>query len=96
LTIVVLLMTMESQPFARVDAGEPALRMLVAGAGSPTVVFDTGASNALELWGEVPVEVSKFTRVVAYDRAGNGLSEKASTPLGFRKTFQCFSSMRAD
>jgi pimeloyl-ACP methyl ester carboxylesterase len=71
---------MQHQPFSWVDAGGPKLRMLIEGTGNSTVVFDAGGGGSLELWGRVPSEVSKFARTVSYDRAGNGLSDKATTP----------------
>ncbi len=77
---VVVLLAMQSQTFIRVDAGGPKLRMLVAGSGSPAVVFDTGGEGSLELWGTVPSGVGKFTKSIAFDRAGNGLSDKAIAP----------------
>ena len=55
-----VLLATQSQTFSRVDAGGPKLRMLIAGSGSPTVVFETGAGGPLELWGRVPSEVSKL------------------------------------
>src|SRR5262245_3293337 len=54
--------------------------MLIAGSGSPTVVFDTGGGGSLEGWGTVPKRVSTFAKTVSFDRAGNGLSDKATTP----------------
>jgi pimeloyl-ACP methyl ester carboxylesterase len=80
LSVVAVVLAMQHQAFIRVDAGGPKLRMLVVGSGSPTVVFDTGGEGSLELWGTVPSEVSKFAKTIAYDRAGNGLSDKAATP----------------
>jgi len=80
LSIVTIVLAMQHQSFTWVDGGGPKLRMLIEGNGSPTVVFDTGGEGSLELWGRVPSEVSKFARTVSYDRAGNGLSDKATTP----------------
>jgi len=84
LTFVVVLIANDTQGFIRVSAkGEgasgPKLRMLVMGSGQPTVVFENGGGGSLELWGSVPARVSAFARVVAYDRAGDGLSDKAAT-----------------
>lgn len=45
--------------------------------GSPTVVLEAGAGNALSAWARVQPDVAKFTRVCAYDRAGLGSSEPA-------------------
>jgi pimeloyl-ACP methyl ester carboxylesterase len=81
LSLVAVLIASDTQGFVRVSAsGEgadgPKLRMLVMGSGQPTVVFENGGGGSLELWGQVPARVSEFARVVAYDRAGDGLSEK--------------------
>src|SRR5262245_45612049 len=84
MSLVTIVLARQQQSFSRVDAGGPRLRMLIAGSGSPTVVFDTGGDGSLELWGRVPSEVSKFARTVSYDRAGNGLSDKATTPRDAR------------
>lgn len=68
------------QTFARVDAGGPKLRMLAAGQGKQTVVFEAGAGGSLEVWVRIQQQVSRFARTVSYDRAGNGLSEKGAVP----------------
>jgi pimeloyl-ACP methyl ester carboxylesterase len=77
---VALLLATQTQTFSRVDAAGPKLRMLIAGSGSPAVVFETGGDAPLELWGSVTSEVSKFAKTISYDRAGNGLSNKATAP----------------
>ena len=87
LTIVAVILAMQSEKFSWVDAGGPRLRVSLAGAareGSPTVVFDTGGAASHELWGDVPSIVSRYTRTVAYDRAGNGLSDASTTPRDAR------------
>lgn len=51
--------------------------------GSPVIVFEAGAGNPLEVWGNVPSQVATAAPVVAYDRAGLGQSEwdnEAPTP----------------
>ena len=87
LSIVALIITVAAiwlasghQTFTRVDAAGPKLRMLVAGSGAPTVVFEAGAGSSLETWVRIQPQVSKFARTVSYDRAGNGLSEKSAFP----------------
>jgi len=42
--------------------------------GAPVVLFEAGASNSLEIWGEVVQRVAAMAPVVAYDRAGLGRS----------------------
>jgi pimeloyl-ACP methyl ester carboxylesterase len=44
-------------------------------AGVPVVVFEAGATNSLEVWGNIPEQVAAWAPVVAYDRAGLGRSE---------------------
>ena len=68
-----------------VDVGGYKLRMQVAGSGNPTVVFDAGAGGSLDNWGFVFPEVARFTRVVAYDRAGLGKSELGPEPRSFTR-----------
>jgi pimeloyl-ACP methyl ester carboxylesterase len=76
LSVVAVLVATDTQEFVRVNANGPKLRMLVMGSARPTVVFENGGGASLELWGQVPARVSEFSRVVAYDRAGDGLSDK--------------------
>ena len=68
------------QTFSRVDAEGTTLRMLMAGSGNPTVVFEAGAGGPLEVWVRIQPAVSRFARTISYDRAGNGLSKKGATP----------------
>jgi pimeloyl-ACP methyl ester carboxylesterase len=56
------------------------MHLLATGTGSPTVVLETGTSGYFGLWEWVQNEVGKHTRVVSYDRAGLGFSEKAAGP----------------
>jgi pimeloyl-ACP methyl ester carboxylesterase len=63
-----------------VDVGGYKLRLQVAGAGMPTVVLDYGLGGSIENWNNVFPEVARFTRVVAYDRAGYGNSELGLEP----------------
>jgi pimeloyl-ACP methyl ester carboxylesterase len=64
----------------QVDVGGYKLLLQVAGSGTPTVVLDCGLGDTLEVWSEVFPEVARFTRVVAYDRAGYGKSEPGTEP----------------
>jgi len=43
--------------------------------GAPVIVFEAGATNALEIWGGILPQVASMAPVVAYDRAGLGRSE---------------------
>lgn len=49
--------------------------LVVAGSGSPTVVFESGIGQGKREWASVFNTVSELTRAVAYDRAGYGQSE---------------------
>lgn len=67
-----------------VDLDGRAVRVQVLGlesrpAGSPVVVFEAGATNALDVWGGITARVATAAPVVAYDRAGLGRSEWDST-----------------
>lgn len=75
--------------FKFIDAGGHRLRMLLCGQGVPSVVFEAGGygakGNPLEAWKRVQPEVSRFTRTVAYDRAGIGLSAPGPEPRDARQ-----------
>jgi pimeloyl-ACP methyl ester carboxylesterase len=63
----------------RIDAGSYRVRLIVQGRGSPTVIFEAGLGESLNGWEHVFPAVAGFCRVVAYDRSGLGLSERAKT-----------------
>jgi len=84
LSIVTIALAMQHQTFKWVDAGGSKVRMLINGSGSPAVVFETGGEGSLEGWGPVVAGVSRFTKTVSYDRLGNGLSDKATSPRDAR------------
>lgn len=63
----------------RVDAGGYQVRLIVQGSETPTVVFEAGLGESLNGWEHVFPAVADFTQVVAYDRSGLGLSERART-----------------
>ncbi len=50
------------------------------GAGSPTVVLETGAGTPGAMWDLVQPQIANSTRVCSYDRAGLGLSEGSPNP----------------
>jgi pimeloyl-ACP methyl ester carboxylesterase len=63
-------------PGVMVDVGEHRLHLNCVGQGSPTVVLDAGLGYTSVEWsGWIQPEVTKHTRVCAYDRAGTGWSE---------------------
>lgn len=62
-----------------VDVGGFKLHLQCTGAGSPTVILENGLSDGVFGWNNVPQEITKFTRVCVYDRAGIGWSETSPT-----------------
>jgi pimeloyl-ACP methyl ester carboxylesterase len=85
LSVAVLLLAARGQTYHRVNAGGTTLRLLQAGQGGPTVIFEAGAGGPLETWARVQPGVSRFARTIAYDRAGNGLSDKGVAPRDGRR-----------
>lgn len=69
-----------------VDVGGYRLRVEHFGKGSPTVIFETGLAQPRTTWGRVPSDVSAFTQVVIYDRAGLGDSDAASNRRTSKQT----------
>ncbi len=65
---------------------------VVAGHGSPTVVFESGLGHGKRVWGPVFNGVSAITRAFAYDRAGYGQSEPSAEQ---RSGLQVVSELRA-
>src|SRR5688500_16883987 len=74
-----------TQTFTRVTVDGRSIRMLVAGSGDATVVFESGFNGPLEHWGKVQPEVSRFARTVSYDRAGVGFSQVGPPPRDGRR-----------
>lgn len=65
-------------PHARFSHTSFGIRSLVvAGTGSPTVVFESGLGQGKRNWASVFNTVAETTQAVAYDRAGYGQSEAA-------------------
>ncbi len=63
-----------------IDIGGYRLHMQVEGAGTPTVVFDSGAGGIGLHWELVRPAIAKVARVVTYDRAGLGWSDHSPKP----------------
>jgi pimeloyl-ACP methyl ester carboxylesterase len=63
-----------------VDVEGHKLSLKVAGAGTPTVVLEYGLGGNAADWDNIFPEVARFTRVVAYERAGYGKSEAGPEP----------------
>src|SRR4029077_15061870 len=85
LSALALYLPPRTQAFTRVIVDGRSMRMLVAGRGGATVVFENGAGPPLEMWGRVQPDVSRFARTVSYDRAGAGLSDAAPPPRDGRR-----------
>jgi pimeloyl-ACP methyl ester carboxylesterase len=62
-----------------VSVGSHKLHIHSSGEGGPTVVLDAGLGGTSLGWCLVQKEVSKFTRVCSYDRAGYAWSEESQT-----------------
>jgi pimeloyl-ACP methyl ester carboxylesterase len=72
-------------PGKLVDVGGYRLHINCTGAGSPTVVIETGWGDSSSSWGWVQPAVAKTTRVCTYDRAGVGWSEVSPEPRTARE-----------
>ena len=68
-----------------VDVNGRKARLEVAGTGSPTVVLDSGLGDDHRAWRTVFPAIARFTRTVAYDRAGYGDSEPAPEARSFEQ-----------
>jgi pimeloyl-ACP methyl ester carboxylesterase len=69
-----------SAPGTRFDVGKHHLHLYCIGSGTPTVVMDSGLGGTFLDWALVQPEVSKYTRVCTYDRAGYGWSDSGPLP----------------
>jgi pimeloyl-ACP methyl ester carboxylesterase len=61
------------------------LHAICRGAGRPVVVFESGIAASSISWSLVEPAVASFTRACAYDRAGFGWSQAASSPRTFER-----------
>ena len=57
-----------------VDVGGRLLYLTCQGEGSPTVILEAGGMGNSASWHSIQPEIAEFTRVCAYDRAGEGYS----------------------
>lgn len=57
-----------------------AMHLYCTGAGSPTVVLESGRAESFLVWGKVQPGLARTTRVCSYDRAGLGWSDAADGP----------------
>ena len=63
-----------------VDIGTHRLHVVESGQGSPTVLLESGLMSTVLSWTELQQELSQYFRVVSYDRAGLGWSERGPMP----------------
>ena len=69
-------------PGQLVDVGGHRLHIQCVGAGSPTVVTESGLGGTSLDWSLVQPSVAQTTRICTYDRAGFGWSEPGPSPFG--------------
>ena len=67
-----------AQTHTLVSVGDHRLDVVRAGAGSPTIVFETGLADSLDVWLPMLRTISEYTTVIAYSRAGFGRSDPGS------------------
>jgi hypothetical protein len=65
-------------PGELIDVGGHRLHLSCAGAGSPTVILESGLGETSAYWEWISTAVARDTRVCVYDRAGRGWSEPSS------------------
>jgi pimeloyl-ACP methyl ester carboxylesterase len=58
-----------------IDVDGQKFRIREYGEGDITVVFESGMSDSLEVWGSIPYSAGRFARVFLYDRADIGKSD---------------------
>lgn len=67
-------------PGKMVDLGTHRLHVLEKGSGTPTILLEAGLMSTVLSWSALQGELSKFYRVVSYDRAGLGWSDLGPMP----------------
>jgi pimeloyl-ACP methyl ester carboxylesterase len=72
-------------PGEMVDVDDHSMHINCLGEGSPTVILEAANGGMSAHWVRVQQEVSKATRVCAYDRAGLGWSEPGPEPREARQ-----------
>ena len=79
-------------PGRLIDVGPYRLHLNEQGQGNPSAVLEAGIAGSSLSWALVQTEVAKFTRVISYDRAGLGWSQKCAV---LRTVRQMISELRA-
>lgn len=74
-----------AMPGRLIDVGGHRLHLSCTGAGSPTVVLESGGGEMSSNLAWVAPPVARDTRVCVYDRAGRGWSENADSPQDARQ-----------
>ena len=67
-------------PGKLVDIGGLRLHINCTGAGIPAVILEAGPNDSSIIWQLAQPQISKFTRVCSYDRAGFGWSDAPNEP----------------
>src|SRR5512140_2105457 len=67
-------------PGEMVDVGGFRLHAVVRGQGSPAIILETGLGGCTPQYAAIQPALSAFTRVVAYDRAGQAWSDPGPQP----------------
>ncbi len=62
------------------DIGGTRLHLRESGGGDPAVILEAGIAASSLNWTSIQAELSRFTRVYSYDRAGLGWSDPAGSP----------------
>ena len=57
-----------------VAVGDRTLNLFCSGAGSPAVIFDSGAGDPGFVWSGIQPEIAKLTLACWFDRAGEGFA----------------------
>ena len=64
-------------PGQLIDVDGHKMHIIEKGEGLPSVILDAGTGSFSAMWFSVTDEAAKFSRVCAYDRAGQGWSEES-------------------
>ena len=68
------------EPGRLVNIGSYRLQLNCSGSGSPTVILESGLGDLMSEWQPVQDQISRFTRVCSYHRAGYGESDAGPLP----------------
>lgn len=75
-------------PGQLMDVGGYEMHVYCTGTGSPTVILDGASVDTVSSWHWVQAEISKATRVCAYDRPGLGWSDLGPEPRDAKRNGQ--------